>query len=413
MHSEQLADALGRAELPESAQALERTVAAARELAERSRRPERPRRRVSAGRRALAFAVVAALITAFMTLTPPGRATAEWIEDLIGLSGPSRETLGTGTSPAGRDYEVRAQIDRSGEDEACLVFEWTSRPTQERSIRAFGSCEGGLRARGAIDVPFAGKTEEGDVAIVALTNLELAEARFEYSTEPDSEPVQEPARTFTLDAKRLASMGAPRSITSATFAVGFLPGDVGEVGSESSAQLELVDAAGETIAQTPVAWLKVGPGAPAGYLTSCGSSFSPARSACRAAMDPELRLRQLYRNLAAPEPPPDLIERAAAAGTEIVPASRADLLSLPPANATFDPLTEAIGKAGAAGAAVGAAGAAARDIDIYVIRTVPEDRLAIALRVTFHGRPGEPQALVLVDARTGERLTTAALGSAP
>jgi hypothetical protein len=146
-----LGEALRTVPLPDSVEARARAVAAVGSPSERAERP-RSRRLPTLSLRALAYTAAALLAVTAFSFTPPGRAVAGGIGDLVGIGGQPTEgsppdqrgvVIGTGEAPNGYSYEIVAETNGNSQQETCIQTEF---PDATKALMA-GNCLTGARGQ--------------------------------------------------------------------------------------------------------------------------------------------------------------------------------------------------------------------------------------------------------------------------
>jgi hypothetical protein len=258
MRSKRIARALSEMPVPDGAKGRERTLAAVRPGASREPMSPSPGRLL---RPAFAIAVVAAIVAALFT--PPGRAVAGWVGELIGVAEvggpPTLEPsefphlqrrgpgfiAGTGAAPDGSRYELVAFDSSVG---TCLELNFPDSRGEEPRVST--QCYRGSAGKRYIGLGTTHPREGSDLphAIVAGeagVDVERVEIRYR-DLDGVSRTVE--ADVHALDGELLARVNGDEPIHSY---VGFL--DVGTSGQlrSGASEIEVVgyDAAGTEVAR--------------------------------------------------------------------------------------------------------------------------------------------------------------------
>lgn len=285
----------------------------------RMRVAEAMARTPNSGRRWRVPAGAALATAAAFAFTAPGQAAVDWVAEAVHLKAPAggffkpddRQTVATGTSPAGDAYSVEAIANDNGD--VCLILD---APVAGPPSIMFGpTCTSEQRADGAYGGTTYLQLRSGGHAAFGLADPAATSATV---TADDFEAIEVDLVDVSGEVERTDGTLVP--IPTLSVFVAFLPPGLGDVETGSTATITAVDAGGEAVLSEDLQWVRLGP---TGLTVDCGGEIAVAvhQATCADARTGELG--RVEESLARPLPEA-LAGRLQAAGYSYVPATDGD-----------------------------------------------------------------------------------------
>jgi hypothetical protein len=264
MRRDPIGEVLKSDSFPGGDHARERVVAIARrEIAARQvdvpRSSRLPRR--------LTLAVVLLIALGLASLTPPGQAATEWVNDFItkpnnfepgsyGYQLQSSTLIGSGELSNGDRYQLRGYIGNGG-DGACVAVIW------EKSNDHAGSCQHEPEWKNVgVEAPIIGPLPNDSTPgasgtfVYGIASRDTSEVRIRVPASAGVDESDEAAQLFPIEGKISDTTGASEPIPPVKLFVGYLPPGAGDKRTAPPAEAVALNGDGQEIAATKLSWVR-------------------------------------------------------------------------------------------------------------------------------------------------------------